>query len=397
MANIAIVEDQKSVREYLKAILAEHHQVSAFESADGLYQFLDTSTVGPVQLVLTDLNLEESDGKAVVLEMNRRDIPTIVITGEQSFEKESEVLAVGAFDYIRKPVNADILLHRVNLHLRLREEQHRVEQTQEQLIQSEKLAALGQLAAGVAHEINNPIGFVTSNANLVSKYVTKLNDAMNQFETDSAAELSGEALLLFTRWKATSKIEKILNDLTELSQESIEGLDRVKEIVKDLKEYAHTGEIKFEPADINKQLTSTVNLLRNEIKYKAEVSMNLSDIPPVPCIVSQINQVFVNIIVNACHAIPEFGNLTISSETDGDFVLVNITDDGTGMPKEIIRKIFDPFFTTKEVGKGTGIGLAITKSIIDRHSGKLDVRSAEGVGTTFSIRLPIEQTGSPES
>lgn len=391
MANIAIVEDQTSVREYLKAILEEHHEVHAFDSAGALYQFIESAEDETPQLVLTDLNLDGADGKSIVLEMNKRDIPTIVLTGEQSFEKESEVLAIGAFDYIRKPVNADILLHRVNLHLRLREEQNRVEQTQEQLIQSEKLAALGQLAAGVAHEINNPIGFVTSNANLVSKYVSKLNDALNQFETDSAAELSGEALLLFTRWKATSKIEKILTDLTELSQESIEGLNRVKEIVKDLKEYAHTGEVKFEPADLNKQLTSTVNLLRNEIKYKAEVTMNLGDIPPVPCIVSQINQVFVNIIVNACHAIPDFGNLTISSERDKESVLIKITDDGTGMPKDIIRKIFDPFFTTKPVGKGTGIGLAITKSIVERHSGKLDVMSEEGVGTTFLIRLPLKQ------
>jgi signal transduction histidine kinase len=306
-------------------------------------------------------------------------------------DTEPNLLNTLKFDYLRKPFNQHLLNHRVRLHLALRSEKNRVGTIQDQLIQSEKMAALGQLAAGVAHEINNPIGFVTSNTNLIGKYITKLEKALKELETRCLEEPSGAATLLHASWNAQNNVNKILADLQEVSIESLDGLNRVKDIVKDLKDYAHVGEQKFEYADINKLLTSTVNLLRNEIKYKADIIYEFDELPSVPCIISQLNQVFVNIVVNACHAIDNFGEIKLKTYQDADSIFIDISDNGCGMSKEVARKIFDPFFTTKEVGKGTGIGLAITKSIIDRHHADLSVKSTEGKGTTFTIEIPKVQ------
>jgi len=390
MHKIAMIEDQESVREFISSVLGDMCEITAFDSAKEFQRFIGEK-IDTFDLVLTDLYLPSEDGRDVLNVMMGNGTPIIIVTGDQDVKTESEMLALGAFDYIRKPLNEEILRHRVGLHLKLREEQTRVEQTQEQLVQSEKLAALGQLAAGVAHEINNPIGFVTSNSNLVKKYVQKLSSSFEELESEIAEESTSEAVLLLARWKAKSKIETFLNDLIELSDESIEGLIRVKDIVKDLKDYAYMGEQKFELSDLNKCLTSTVNLLRNEIKYKAEVVMALGELPPVPCLVSQLNQVFVNVLVNACHAIPKFGNLAIETMVDGNSALTRITDDGVGMPQDVIKKIFDPFYTTKAIDKGTGIGLAISKTIVERHMGSIKVVSEEGVGTTFEIRIPLKQ------
>ena len=320
-------------------------------------------------------------------------IPVITLIENGNNVTLDMLLKMGATDFVRKPFNDSILLHRVKLLLDLSTQKQRAEDAQNQLYQSEKLAALGQLAAGVAHEINNPVGFVTSNMNLIDKYLNKMITALSEFESSCASEETGAALLMYTRWKAETKLFGFMNDLKDISVESLEGLGRIREIVKDLKDYAHVGDMTFEVADINRLLTSSINLLRNEIKYKADVATNFSELPPVHCITSQLNQVFVNIIVNACHAIDDFGKITITTKKLDDQVQITFQDTGKGIPKEILKKIFDPFFTTKPVGKGTGIGLAITRSIVDRHHGEIKVSSTEGEGTTFQITIPIEQSG----
>lgn len=391
MYRIAFIEDQETIQSLVETALNDMADIESFISIEEFNSRLTQIPEQPFDLVLTDLYLPGEDGRDVVRMMIEQGTPIIIITGDQDQSTEAEMLSIGAFDYIRKPLNDDILRHRVGLHLKLRDEQTRVEQAQDQLIQSEKLAALGQLAAGVAHEINNPVGFVTSNANLTKKYVNKVSDALAALEQEATQETSGEALLLMTRWKAASRVDNLCQELIAISDESIEGLERIKDIVKDLKDYAYTGEQSFDPTDLNKHLASTINLLRNEIKYKADIQTHYGDLPDVPCIASQINQVFVNVIVNACHAIPEFGEIVIDTAVDGRHARIRVSDNGVGMPPEVLKKIFDPFYTTKPVGKGTGIGLAITKSIIDRHSGSLSVLSEPGEGTQFEIRLPLEQ------
>lgn len=392
MFKIFVIDDQKSMRRYLEKMLETEYEVTCLETLKAFKECLKNDNIP--DLVITDLNLKEEDGRDVLKAITHEHLPVLVLTSEEDIEVETELLKLGASDYIVKPANADIILHRVKIHLALAEQKRKIDSTQDQLIQSEKLAALGQLAAGVAHEINNPVGFVTSNTNLVNKYISRFDKELKKLEEACQEDETGAALLTYTSWKATTKLFGFIDELRDISMESIEGLDRIKDIVKDLKDYAHVEEVKFKAADINKMLNSSINLLRNEIKYKAEVEKDLADLPPVECISSQINQIFVNIIVNACHAIEEFGTITVRSALVGERVQVEVTDTGTGIPEDIRQRIFDPFFTTKPIGKGTGIGLAITRSIIERHNGALEVDSEVGKGTTFRILLPLEQPDS---
>lgn len=389
MNRVAIVDDQKSSRMIIQKIIADHYKVELFESGTEL---IEAYTGGARwDLILSDLHMKDTTGRDVVQYFKEQQIPVMILTADSERSVESDLLSCGATDFVTKPIHPEILLNRMAIQLQLRDQTAQINATQDQLIQSEKLAALGQLAAGVAHEINNPIGFVSSNMNLIGRYVGKINDEIEALKEHCENDPTGAGTLLFATWSAKTKLPVYLEGLEEITDESKEGLVRVRDIVKDLKEYSHIGEVKFEPSDINHLLESSVNLLRNEIKYKADVEFDLAEEAHVECIASQLGQVFVNIIVNACHAIEEFGRIEVKTKADDSQVTVSISDTGKGMSEEIRRKIFDPFFTTKAVGKGTGIGLAITQSIIERHNGEVQVNSEEGKGTTFIISLPKQQ------
>lgn len=271
------------------------------------------------------------------------------------------------------------------------EKQQQAAFTYDQLLRSERLSTIGQLAAGVAHEINNPIGFVSSNTNLVVRYVSDIEADLDQLAQYCEEEETGIAVLLHARWLSEAKITHHLTDLAELTHESIEGLARVQAIIGDLKNYARGDDAIFESCDINTTLQTSLNLLRNEIKYKAELLTHFADIPPVNCIVSQIGQVFVNILANACQAIEGFGTLTVCTKAVDGGVEVSIADTGKGMNDAQMAKAFEPFYTTKPKGTGTGIGLSISADIVQRHQGKISVSSEVGVGTTFTLWLPLMQ------
>jgi hemerythrin-like metal-binding protein len=262
----------------------------------------------------------------------------------------------------------------------------KVEDAQNQLLQSEKMAAIGQLAAGVAHEINNPIGFVNSNLGTLHGYIEKLLvviDAYEQFATPPAADAIQAA-------KADADLEFLREDVRALLKESQDGLARVKKIVQDLKEFSHVDEAEWQDANINEGLESTLNVVWAELKYKAEVIRQYGEIPAVHCIAAQVNQVFMNLLVNAAQAIDERGTITVRSGSEGDSAWVEIQDTGKGIPPDIVKRIFEPFFTTKPVGKGTGLGLSLSYDIIvKRHGGHFDVRSTPGEGTTFRVWLPV--------
>lgn len=259
----------------------------------------------------------------------------------------------------------------------------KVEDAQQQLLQSEKMAAIGQLAAGVAHEINNPIGFVNSNLGTLKTYIENLMAVVDAYENGDPARIEN------ARGKAD--LEFLREDLPSLVNESQEGLSRVTKIVQDLKDFSHVDQAELQEADLNAGIESTLNVVWNELKYKAEVVRELTDIPLVSCVPAQINQVFMNLLVNAAQAIEQRGKITVRSGTENGFVWFEIEDTGKGMSEEVRRRIFEPFYTTKPVGKGTGLGLSISYDIIvKKHSGRLDVSSTLGVGTTFRIWLPIK-------
>lgn len=262
----------------------------------------------------------------------------------------------------------------------------RLEEAHHQLLQSEKMASIGSLAAGVAHEINNPIGFVASNMGNLGRYVGDLFKVLDAYReellqyTDSPkADLTAKAL----------DLDFIREDVENLLIENKDGIDRVKRIVQDLKDFSHVDHGDWVVANLHQGLDSTLNIVNNELKYKSNVEKRYGDIPPIHCIASQLNQVFMNLLVNAAHAIESSGTIVIETGMQEDYVFVKISDTGCGIPQENLDRIFDPFFTTKPVGKGTGLGLSLSYGIVKRHHGKIMVQSTMGIGTTFTVLLPV--------
>ncbi|MDH5446109.1 MAG: ATP-binding protein [Gammaproteobacteria bacterium] len=269
----------------------------------------------------------------------------------------------------------------------------RIDEMQDQLTQSDKMASIGQLAAGVAHEINNPIGYVSSNLSMLQKYVNNLIEMVNVYSNlENVVPKDSRELSEVEECKNKYDLEYTKKDVVELLEESHEGIDRVRKIVQDLKDFSHVDEAEWQWADLNKGITSTLNIVNNEIKYKAEVIKELGDIPEIECIASQLNQVFMNLLVNAAHAIEDNGIIKIVTRLyDETHVIVEISDTGSGIEDKDIKNIFNPFFTTKPVGKGTGLGLSLTYSIIQKHQGNIEVTSKLGEGTKFTIRIPVKQ------
>ncbi len=271
----------------------------------------------------------------------------------------------------------------------------KLEEAHNQLLQSEKLAAIGQLAAGVAHEINNPIGFVNSNLATLRRYVDDLLRVIAAFEAAEPALADGAARARLAALKEAVDLAFLREDIGALIAESIDGTSRVRRIVQDLRDFARTGDIDWQLADLHECIESTLNVAANEIRYKAEVVRAYGELPPVECVAAQLNQVFLNLLVNAAQAIEGRGTITIRSGRDGDEAWLAFADDGPGIPAEILPRIFDPFFTTKPVGTGTGLGLSVSYGIVQKHGGRIEVSSAPGQGATFTIRLPLRRSPSP--
>jgi len=263
-------------------------------------------------------------------------------------------------------------------------------QAQIQMMQSEKLAAIGQLAAGVAHEINNPIGFITSNLNTLKQYVGTLFEIIRHYEKIlDAIAVEPEIRQQIANLKVKDELAYLLDDIPQLIAESQDGLNRVRNIVQDLKDFSSVDSEAYEMADLNKCLESTLNIIWNEIKYRCEIVKHYGDIPEISCMPAQLNQVFMNLLLNAAQAIKAKGTITISTGTSNDQVWVAINDNGSGISPEHINHLFEPFFTTRPVGEGIGLGLSVSQKIIQNHHGKIEVDSTVDQGTTFKVILPI--------
>jgi len=260
---------------------------------------------------------------------------------------------------------------------------------QEQVMQSEKLASIGQLAAGVAHEINNPIGYVNSNLSTLQRYISQLFSAIQSYE---AALAGGAGATEAESIRQKLDLDFLVGDVPQLLSESREGIDRVCKIVRDLKDFARKERSEdWIKSDIHRGLDSTLNIIWNELKYKAQIVKTFGELPPVECLPSELNQVFMNVLMNAGQAIRDQGIITVTTSVAGERVRVDIGDDGEGIPPDVLPRVFDPFFTTKPVGSGTGLGLAISYGIVSKHHGTIEVSSTPGQGTLLRIELPIAQ------
>ncbi|WP_022941937.1 ATP-binding protein [Psychromonas hadalis] len=254
--------------------------------------------------------------------------------------------------------------------------------SESQLVQSEKMASIGILAAGIAHEINNPIGFIKSNFQVFQEYTLSLNayieESKHQLPTEQQQYLSNK-----------HDIDYILADLPALLSSSISGIDRVSEIVISLKDFSRLDAPDKTLSDINKGLLATIKMVNNEIKYHCELHLQLSELPELMIYPGKLNQVFMNLIINAAQAIAEKGDIYIRTFQKKGFVIIEIEDTGSGIKEQDLKNIFTPFYTTKEIGKGTGLGLSICHNIIKQHGGRIEVQSIQGKGATFTIYLAI--------
>jgi len=274
----------------------------------------------------------------------------------------------------------------------------RLSTAQAQLVQSEKLASIGQLAAGVAHEINNPIGYIFSNFNSLSTYLERLFAMLAAYEAAEAKVADRQVADGLAAMRKKVELDFLKEDIPVLMSESQEGIVRVRKIVQDLKDFSRVqDDSDWQWADLHQGIDATLNIVNNEVKYKADIVKQYGDLPEVECLPSEINQVVMNIVVNAAHSIgPARGAITIRTKAVGDRAVLEISDNGSGIAKENLARIFDPFFTTKPVGKGTGLGLSLSYGIIQKHRGQIEVESELGKGTTFRISLPIRHVA-PET
>jgi len=262
--------------------------------------------------------------------------------------------------------------------------------TQNQLLQSEKMASVGQLAAGVAHEINNPIGFVSSNLRTLTDYLQKIFSVLGGYE--QVEEDLGGTLPQFQAVRALKQkveLDYVRGDAADLLAESLDGAMRVEKIVRDLRDFAQVEAAEWQLANVHDGIDSTLNVVAHELKGKCEVVKQYGDLPPIRCQPMELKQVFLNLLINAAEAIEHAGTITIATGRDDNSVWITIADTGHGIDPDHINRVFEPFFTTKPVGAGTGLGLSVSYGIIKKHGGSLEIASAFGKGTTLTIRLPI--------
>lgn len=313
-----------------------------------------------------------------------------VTTTEWNLERERRYLS----DQLRS-VNDE--LEQINTHL-----QEKIKEQAAMLIQSEKMASIGILAAGVAHEINNPVSFVNGNLTTLKKYCERIGHLLNRYKTMETCIREGgedraDALMEEIReFKEKHNVQFMLDDMVDLADESLEGTRRIINIVRDLKTFSRIDEAELTYINIADTLDAALNIIHNELKNKAEIRKGYGELPQIKCFPHKISQVFMNLLMNALQAIEGKGIIEIVTRhvkngrrVSDNFVEVRISDSGCGIPEENLSKIFDPFFTTKPVGEGTGLGLSITYDIIKAHGGHIRVESKVGSGATFIIELPI--------
>jgi len=303
-------------------------------------------------------------------------------------------------------VALDIFCYTLERVIQLKRSQEALEATNKQLqeksaqlVHSEKMASIGQMAAGVAHEINNPVGFIMSNLSTLQDYTGNLKAAIAicrelAAKPDSLAPELQEAVASLD----IEDLDFVDEDIDDLLRESLEGCERVRDIVQNLKGFARGDDTEARTTDLNDCIESTLKIVWNELKYRCEVVKEYGDLPAITCFPGKINQVIMNLLVNGAQAIAEKGTITLRTYHDDDRVYLAVSDTGSGIPEDVQARLFDPFFTTKEPGKGTGLGLYICHNIVEEHGGEISLESTVGQGTTFTVALPrqtssIEQEG----
>lgn len=410
---ILIVDDEAQVRRMFAQHLSESFECTTAASADEALAMLALKTYA---LVISDMMMPGRNGVELLREINMRysETAVIMVSGVDRPQRVRDALRLGAFDYLIKPCELDVLTlsveralerrclqrtariyknHLESQNLELASRQRELERLQAQLVHTEKMASLGQLSAGIAHELNNPAGFVYGNMDLLQAYIQELSKL---FEVYDKLELPEEAALFVGTLKKQIGYQRLTGDLHSIIEDCREGAQRICDVVKNLRLFSRLDEAELKSINIHDGIDSTLRLLSSYYSTGHIVLRRAySELPPVTCYASQLNQVWMNLLVNAAQAVGPDGEVTISTKLAGSSVVIAISDTGSGIPESELSKIFDPFFTTKPVGEGTGLGLSTSYGIVERHGGTISVVSEVGKGTTFTVNIPLkaDETG----
>ena len=410
MKVILVVDDDATNLRTLGELLRPEYRVRLAGSGEDALRIAG-SDLRP-DLILLDVMMPVMDGYEVLRRLQAdeatRAIPVIFVTALHDDDSEQRGFELGAADFIHKPIRAAVALSRIRAQIDARtareslrrKAQHmarmaeqgaqQLESTRQRLLQSEKMASLGQLSAGIAHEINNPVGFVGSNLAALERYLDDLFSIIDACAADTGAPAE-QHLAEVRGLMQRLEYEYLRQDVRDLLAESKDGVERVRQIVADMKGLAHTGASAWQWSDLHAGLDSTLNIARNEFKHRCTVVRRYGELPQIHCIPSQLTQVFMNLVVNAAQAIEGEGEITVTTERVGDeAVRVSVADTGQGISAEGLSHLFEPFYTTKPAGKGTGLGLALSREIVQRHQGHIEASSEPGKGTVFTLTLPID-------
>jgi two-component system, NtrC family, sensor kinase len=405
---LLVVDDEEGVRNLFASYLSESYECATAASAEEALTMLAAEAFA---LVITDVMMPGRNGVELLREIVARYPETVVImcSGIDRTQRVLDAVRLGAYDYLIKPVDIDVLGMTVERALErrallraarqyradiersngeLRRSKEALEHLQAQIIHSEKMASLGQLAAGVAHELNNPAGFIYGNMEILDECTRGLACLLSFYES---VPLAPDAAARARRIKEEVDYERALAELPSVIADCREGAERIRDVVQNLRTFSRLDEAEFKKVDIHEGLESTLRLLsRHYGPDRVRLTRDYGELPAVDCFAGQLNQVWLNLLVNAAHATREGGEVRIRTRREGERVVVQIGDDGHGIAPENLKRIFDPFFTTKPVGEGTGLGLSVTYSIVERHRGAITVESAPGQGTTFTVSIPID-------
>lgn len=407
---ILVVDDEEAVRRLFANCLSEHYScATAEDSQEALIRLASE----PFALVISDVNMPGLSGVDLLRRIVEHfpDTAVIMVSGIDRPQRVLDAVRVGAFDYLIKPCNLEVLeltveralerrmLFRNGKHYKqelerrneeLARQKAELESLQAQIIHSEKMASLGQLAAGVAHELNNPAGFIYGNMEMLRSCVDGLERLLRFYDK---ATLPAHLVAEINALKKEIDYENSLGDLQSIIADCHGGAERIRDVVQNLRLFSRLDEAEFKKVDLHEGIESTIRLLS---QFYGSGSITLErryvDLPPVDCYAGQLNQVWMNLLVNAAQAISREGKVRVMTRRENGMAVVSISDSGRGIAPEHLKKIFDPFFTTKPVGEGTGLGLSITYGIVERHSGTINIESRLGEGTTFTVAIPINAT-----
>ena len=395
---VLLVDDNRTNLRILEKLLqGEGYELVLASSGNEAFQLTLNQDFA---LILLDVHMPEMDGHETAAlihsNMKTRDVPIIFVTANDDAESRNRSYKAGAVDHLAKPVEPLVLRSKVEIFARLYRQRQMIEQqnivNREKdllLLQQDKLASIGKLAAGIAHEINNPLSFIMSNLGTLKKYAAGIRQYLKAEGKLLKNCCHEDQIKLLDELGRHLDVPYIVEeDLDTLISESLDGAERVKRIVLDLKDFARSDESGMQVIDLNTCVQSAVNIVRNEIRYVADIDLSLSPLPTVVCNPQQINLVVANLLLNAGQSIHAHGRISLSTSCQQDRIAISVADTGSGISPEVIGSIFDPFFTTKPVGQGIGLGLSISYDIITKHGGDISVVSEPGVGSTFTISLP---------